>query len=487
MSVKHFVGLDCGNSSFRTILASYDGKKITTEVIEQIPNEMIQIGDLFYWDIIKIFEGFKNSLKKIVKREIKIDSVGVCTWGIDFALFEKQGVMMSNPLAYRNTQGKEYLDRLDEVQKKNTFDLTGIFPDKINSVYLLQSIRDKFEGIYNNTDKILMVPDILNYFLTGVMINEPSELSTSQLLNSSTKTIDKDACAFFGINDQIFCEIGKHGRIIGNIENHILRELDVNYDIPVICVPSHDTASAVLAIPATEEFVFISSGTWALIGTELDKPIISNAVYEAALTNEVGAFDKITLLKNNAGMFIIQRIKKEYDWKNNAESEWSEITDLAENNLGEVVLFDVNAERFFNPVSMSDEIWSFLKETKQVEGTKDWSKIIKSTYYSMACSYAIVIEKLEKIVSKEYSSIYIVGGGSKNIMLNNLTSKITGKIVVACSKESTALGNIAAQIKAYDTNISIEEIRAIIHESYPLERYASDYDENILKRYMEIV
>ncbi len=488
MSIKHIVGLDCGNSSFRTLLGRYDGKTITTEVIEQLPNDMVHIEGYHYWDLLKIFEGFKLSLKKIIKSGIKIDSIGVCTWGVDFALMDKSGIMLSNPLSYRNQQGAEYLSKMSEEQKSQVFNMTGIACDKINSVYLLQAIKDRMPAPYSIADKLLMIPDILNYFLTGVMINEPSELSTTQLMNSKTKKIDKAACEFFGIPENLFCEIGKHGQVIGNITKHIKDELEIDYDIPVVCVPSHDTASAVTAIPTDEEkFVFISSGTWSLIGTECDKPIINENVLRSGLTNEVGAFDKITLLKNSAGMFIIQRLKKEYDWSTGTNNTWDEIDLLADDYTDSTPLFNINNIRFFNPQNMSKEIWKYLKETNQVEGELNFGAVIKATQHSMAACYAVTIDSIEKITNKKYDSIYIVGGGSKNVMVNRLTASYTGKKVVACSKESTALGNIATQTKIFDEEIDLLKIRKIISNSVELKTFdTKEKVDGIIQKYKKL-
>ncbi|HHV30176.1 rhamnulokinase [Acetivibrio mesophilus] len=474
---KNIVGLDCGNSSFRVLLGKYDGETIKTEVIDQIQNDMIRIGDYFYWDILKIFEGFKVSLKKIARQVDTIDSIGICTWGVDFALFDKSGNMIGNPLSYRNDMGEIYLNKFTEEQKKEMFQKTGIICDKINSIYRLMALKDIMPDVYSIADKVLMVPDILNYFMTGVMMNEPSELSTTQLMSSRTRKICPDICREFGISETLFCEIGEHGKQIGLVQKNILEEIGVNYDIPVICVPSHDTASAILAIPTQEnDFAFISSGTWSLIGTEVEEPIINDIVLESSLTNEIGAFNKITLLKNSAGMFIIQRIKKEFDSVMNRTSTWDELDELAEQYDGQTPLFNINNSRFFNPFKMSEEIWNYLLETGQVQGELNWGAIIKAVHESMACCYAVTVEQLEKTVSKHFDSIYIVGGGSKNIMVNKLTAKRTGKKVIACSKESTALGNIAAQLKAFDESLDYRKIREVIANSISLKEYVEAKD-----------
>lgn len=464
-ATKHMVGLDCGNSSFRILLGRYDGEKITTEVVDQIQNQMVHVGDYYYWDLLKMFNEFKNSLKKIAK-ETHIDSIGICTWGVDFGLFDGDGIQLSNPLAYRNEMGAKHLERLSDAQKQQLFRETGILCDKINSVYLLSAIKENLPSIYGVADHILMVPDILNYFMTGVMMNEPSELSTTQLMSATTKEIDQTVCDFFGIDSKLFSQIGTHGQMIGHVLPSIKDEIEVDYDIPVICVPSHDTASAVAAIPTQEDdFIFISSGTWSLIGTELDQPVVTDEVYRMSLTNEVGAFNKITLLKNSAGMFIIQQIKKEYDYVTGKNNSWEELNALADSYTGTVPMFNINNSRFFNPVNMSKEIWKYLLETEQVSGEINYGAIIKAVQESMACAYAVTISDLETITQKHSDCIYIVGGGSKNVRINNLTASRTGKKVIACSGESTSLGNIATQLAFFDPSMDLKKIRSIIANS----------------------
>lgn len=485
---KNIVALDCGNSSYRIVLGRYDGERITTEVIDQKPNNMIRVGDYYYWDFLMIFNEFKQSLKKVASMVDQIDSVGICTWGVDFALFDKHGNMLSNPLSYRNTIGEEHLSKLDEQQRKNLFNQTGILCDRINSMYMIMGIREKMPEIFAATDKLLMVPDVLNYMLTGVMINEPSELSTTQLFDVNKKQVNATVCEEFDIPHSWFSKIGVHGEVIGNIRKDILEELKIGYDIPVVCVPSHDTASAVVAIPTKEkDFAFISSGTWSLIGTELDSPIINEDVRNNNLTNELGAFGKITLLKNSAGMFLVQRIKKELEDVLDKELTWSEIDRMADEYKDESPLFDVNHGRFFNPSNMIDAIWSYLKETNQVGDELNYGAVIKAVYVSIACCYAQTIRQIEDITGKSFEGIYIVGGGSKNKAINKLTSMLTGKKVIACDKESTSLGNIAVQLKYFDSKLDIFSIRDIIGNSIKTVEYNENPQQNdLVNRYVDL-
>lgn len=458
------LGLDCGNSSFRIFLGAFDGEAVHVERIDQQPNFTVKIGEYEYWDILNLFEGFKRALRAAATRE-RIDSIGVCTWGVDFALFTREGDMLGNPLSYRNTLGAETLQKLDGAQRERLFGLTGILCDKINSVYMLGGIRERMPSLYAAADRLLMVPDILNYLLTGVMQNEPSELSTTQLMDARARRISPEACSFFGLPPSLFCDVGRHGRRIGFLRESIREELGIGYDIPVICVPSHDTACAVLAVPAGEpDFAFVSSGTWSLIGTELAQPVVTRAAMDAALTNEVGAFDRITLLKNNAGMFLMQRIRAELEAERGAKASWEELTGMAE-GAREWALFNVNDPRFFNPPSMSGAIRAALSESGSLAGEADWGVVIRSVYESLAESYAVCVNDLETVTGRRFEKLYIVGGGARNDLLNRLSAAHTKRTVVTCEGESTVLGNIAAQIAYFREGITPEELRSIINRS----------------------
>lgn len=467
------IALDCGNSSFRVVAGKYENGKIESSVLEQIPNGTVKISGHYYWDVLYIFGRFKEVLKKTAK-EYRIESIGVCTWGVDFALFDHEGNMLQNPLCYRNTIGEKFLERLDEKDRRELFKETGILCDKINSVYMLSGMKEIFPSIYEVADKCLMIPDIFNYFLTGEMVNEPSELSTTQLFSAQTQGVSEAACRKMGVSPDLFCRIGVHGQVIGNVRRDILEEIGADYDIPVICVPSHDTASAVAAIPVQEDsFGFISSGTWSLIGTELDQPVCTEAVMDAGLTNEVGAFGKITLLKNSAGMFVVNCLKKEYEFEIGNKVSWDEVSEMAE-KCQERAIIDLNDTAFFNPSNMSEAIWERLSETGQVNGEKDWGMLFRTFYESLAAVYAQTICDIERVTSKKLEKIYIVGGGSASRVLLRLISQSIGKPVVVCYGESTSMGSLAVQLIHKNPEFTLQDLRGIIRNSYKTEEIAPE-------------
>lgn len=460
------VALDCGNSSYRIVLGKYEDGKIESEVIRQIPNGTVKRDGYDYWDIKGIFEGFLEGLAELVKKGIRIDSIGICTWGVDFALFDQNGSMLQDPLCYRNQIGEEILEKLSGEEQRELFYYTGILCDKINSVYMLKGMQEYFPEVMGKADKYLMIPDIINYFLTGVMVNEPTELSTSQMMDSESGKISSAVCKRFGISERLFSPIGSHGEKIGMVKKELLKQIGADYEIPVICVPSHDTASAVAAIPAGEShFGFISCGTWSLIGAELDAPVKKEAVIKANLTNEMGAFGKITLLKNNAGMFIINCLKKEYEAVQGRKVSWEKITEMAEEAEGGLIM-DLNDMAFFNPLDMSQAVWDYLMEKEQVSGEKDWGKIFRAFYESLACSYAATIRDIETVVGRTFEKIYMVGGGTASRLLLKLTADYTGKTIITCYGESTSMGNLAVQLKYFYPELDLIKLREIVGRSY---------------------
>ena len=456
------IAFDCGNSSTRTILCNYDGKKISSELMLQETNDIIEDNGYFFWDMDAVFDRMKRGLAMAAKKT-HIDSVGICTWGIDFFLLDEAGEFLGRSLCYRNTIGADEESKLSEEAKKDMFYRTGILSDKINTVYMLKGMQTHFPDIIRNGKKILLVPDILVYMLTGKAVNEPSELSTSGMIDVRTMTVDAGQCEYAGVDPDIFCEKGVHGTAIGNIKREILDELGIDYDIPVICVPSHDTACAVMAIPSRDDsYLFVSSGTWSLIGAMCEKPVINEAVRMSNLTNEQGGFGWTTLLRNSAGMFIVQRLKKEYEAENNCEIGWGDFTAIANEWKEEAVIFDVNDARFFNPRVMVDEIQDAINPGTE---SHEWSEILASTYLSIGESFAQVLSNVKQCADGDYDKVYIVGGGCKNVMICQRCADSLGMPVVTCDMECSSVGNAAAQLPYFHPEYDYRKLREIIADS----------------------
>jgi len=478
------VSFDCGNSSFRTVLGQFDGTRTIMEVISQVSHNPIEVNGLYYWDILHVFDGLKKGLKQAVNHVGQIDSIGICTWGIDFGFIDRNGFLLSNPLCYRNTIGEEELSGLSDTEKRWVFEKTGIQNDRMNSLYQLTGIKRIMPDLYGISRHLLLIPDLLGYFFTGEKYTEFSIASTTQLLDVRNKSYSQDVIDRFGLSRSMFKPLKEHGEVIGLLKPSITEELRIPA-CPVVCVPSHDTACAVTAVPTQEkDFLFISSGTWSLIGTELQQPIINQKVFDCDFANEGGVFNTITLLKNSAGMHILQGIKKDLEMDGRKYS-WDEIVALARAYHGSPCLFDPNSFELYNPKSMISAIRSLIKAC---DGSIE--QVIASTYTSLAFTYRHAIEQIQEVTGKEYSSVHIVGGGSQNAYLNQLAADLTGKDVISGPKEATSLGNIGVQLTAHIDGFSLRNIREMSKNSEEISSFQPDALRNVQlveKQYKEFV
>lgn len=450
------VGFDCGNSSVRTVIGFYDGSSVSSEVILQVPNRAITVNGVDFWDILNIFESMQSGMKAAENKYGKIDSVGISTWGIDFGMLGKSGQLLGNPLCYRNNFGVKGLESVDDAAKKQLFDLSGIQNHPMNSMYQLIGIRDMLPEYYETAEDVLFIPDLLNYMFTGEKGTENTIASTSQLLDMRTQDYCDKIFQVTNLDRSMFHPVVPHGKERGIMLDSIAKHLEMESTMPFISVPSHDTASAVVSVPATEDnFIFISSGTWSLIGTELDAPIINDKVYNHSFANEGGAADTITLLKNSAGMHILQNVKNELEQLNNRKFEWPELISTASGAGLTAAPYDPNHTSLYNPDKMIDAITA-------LSGEKEIDRILVSSFISLACSYREAIADLEDICGHGFDAVHIIGGGSRNAYLNQLTADITGKPVITGPEEATSLGTIAAQVLYHDPSSTLKTVRKAV-------------------------
>ena len=486
MTLYNFLSCDCGNSSIRVILCTFDGETVRTKLLLQEPNEQILRGEYYYWDIKTIFSHLKKGLSLAAREVDNIHAIGICTWGIDFALFDENGTMLADPLCYRNTLGKEEMDKLSQEELKAMFFRTGILSDRINTVFMLKGMRAKMPELYERGKKFLLIPDLLNYFFTGLGCSEVSEASTTQLLDVRSMKYSDEQCQKHGIDTAIFYPVAKHGTLIGKVLPEILKETGISYDIPVVCVPSHDTASAVMGTPSEEEtFLFISAGTWALIGIHRREPVINEKVLSYKFTNEVGAFGYITLLKNSIGLFIFQKLHAEYS-SIGKEMSWDDFEGLADSYEGQPLLFDVNHPDFFNPPSMNKAIQNFLVRSGQIKGTVGWEAVVSSACVSLAASFAVGLNSANELSGANLRKAVIVGGGSRSKVLIQLVADISGMEIIAGGLECTSIGNALAQAAYVCKGLSYGDLRRIANASVSTERYVRKEDKGyMLERYKE--
>ena len=434
----YYLAVDIGASSGRHILGKFENGKLELKEIYRFDNGAEKVGDKLVWNIEKLFSNIVAGIKECKKLGVTPYSVGVDTWGVDYALLDANNNIIGEVYSYRDNRTANMTEKSQEVVSFNElYSHTGIQHAVYNTVYQLYA--DKLSGKLDKAEKFLTVPDYMHYRLSGVMVNEYSNASTTALLNAENRSWDYELIEKYGFPKKIFQKIVEPGTVLGRFTKEIIDE--VGFDAYVVVPASHDTASAVMAVPAnTDKPLYISSGTWSLLGTELKKPITNENALNFNMTNEGGFEKTIRFLKNITGMWLIQSIKKELK----GAYSYDDLMNMAieVNDFGSIV--DVNDKRFLAPVSMIEAVKSYCVDYN-LKVPNTIGEVMNVVYRSLACLYAKTIKGLEAVTGETYSALNIVGGGSKDGYLNRLAKEYTGKKVYVGPTEGTAVGNLLAQ------------------------------------------
>ena len=434
----YYLAVDIGASSGRHILGKFENGKLELKEIYRFDNGAEKVGDKLVWNIEKLFSNIVAGIKECKKLGVTPYSVGVDTWGVDYALLDANNNIIGEVYSYRDNRTANMTEKSQEVVSFNElYSHTGIQHAVYNTVYQLYA--DKLSGKLDKAEKFLTVPDYMHYRLSGVMVNEYSNASTTALLNAEKRSWDYELIEKYGFPKKIFQKIVEPGTVLGRFTKEIIDE--VGFDAYVVVPASHDTASAVMAVPAnTDKPLYISSGTWSLLGTELKKPITNENALNFNMTNEGGFEKTIRFLKNITGMWLIQSIKKELK----GAYSYDDLMNMAieVNDFGSIV--DVNDKRFLAPDSMIEAVKSYCVDYN-LKVPNTIGEVMNVVYRSLACLYAKTIKGLEAVTGETYSALNIVGGGSKDGYLNRLAKEYTGKKVYVGPTEGTAVGNLLAQ------------------------------------------
>lgn len=471
--MKKFVAIDLGAESGRVIV----GDLSKMEIIYRFPNHLVRVKDSIFWDILGIFNEIKKGLKKAFKKyPHQIVSIGIDAWGVDYVLLDDNGDLLGNPYHYRDKRTDNIMELVfKRIPKKEIFTETGIQFMQINTIYQLYSFAREKPQVLEDTRYFLTIPDLLNYWLTGIMKNEYSITTTTQLYNPikkdwSTKILDK-----LGFKKEIFGEIIMPGIEVGTLLPAIAQEIGADSEIVIIAPACHDTGSAVAAVPIEDNthYAYISSGTWSLIGIESPKPIISEKSFQFNFTNEGSADGGFRFLKNVTGFWIIQECKKFWD-ENTKLYSYDELTEIAQKYGPADFRIDPDDSRFLKPGliddNMPDRIKAYCRETGQ-KVPESPAETTRGIIESLADKYTKTIEMIEEITDKSIKEIYIIGGGSRNGLLCQLVVKATGLPVFAGPVEATAIGNLMIQAKTMGQIKSIAEGRKIIRRSFDIKKY----------------
>ncbi len=454
---RHYLAVDLGASSGRTIVGSFDEGRLVLKEMNRFWNGPTKIRETLYWDFVHLFRNIQEGIT-LAKKEFGDDlvSMGIDTWGVDFGLLDSDSRLLDNPVHYRDSRTAGMFEKVFErVSKEAVFVQTGIQFMELNSLYQLMALARENSFQYKVADKLLFVPDLLNYWLTGKMVANRSFASTSQLYNPITEDWAYDLLKCLGIRADLFAELVDPGTVLGETGG-----------LPVVNVGSHDTASAFAAVPVVdgEHCAFLSSGTWSLLGTELPEPVINSEALGANFTNEVGVCDTIRFLKNLSGLWVIQELRRVWAEQGH-EYTWDEMAELALLSEPFRVFVDPGDESFLAPGDMPARIKAYCRHTGQEE-PESHGQILRAAYEGLALLYADTYDDLEKITGRTLTALRIVGGGCCNKTLNQFAADATGRQVVTGPIEATAIGNIVMQMLAMGDIQSLEAGREVIRNSF---------------------
>ncbi|WP_317367444.1 rhamnulokinase family protein [uncultured Tyzzerella sp.] len=463
------LAIDFGASSGRAIIGNFKNDKIEIQEIHRFSNDPVKINNTMYWDFLRLFFEIKQSLIKS-KKYGKIESMGIDTWGVDFGALDKFGNLLENPVHYRDERTDNILeDIFKKIDKEELYNKTGNQIMNINTAFQLFALKKQRPDIFERIDKILLMPDLFNYFFTGKMASEVSIASTTQIFDPNNKKWAKDVIEKLDLKEDIFANVVSSGTTLAPIKDDIAEELDI-HKFNVVAIAGHDTQSAVVAIPTEEDdFIFLSCGTWSLMGTELDNPIINEKSIKYNITNEIGYEQKTTFLKNIIGLWLIQESKRQWEKEGN-EYSFSELEKMASDVDGFKCFIDPDDEIFIHSGNIPKRIKKYCKEKFGTE-LKTVGEIVRTINESLAFKYKSTLEEIEDCTGKKYDSIYMIGGGVQSNMLCQMTANACGCTVYAGPIEATVLGNISIQLITNGKIENIKQARKIIKNSENIKVY----------------
>lgn len=480
---SNYLALDLGAESGRGLLGRFDGERLELEELHRFPNGPVRMLDTLYWDLPRLFEEMKGALRKAAAGGGELDGVGVDTWGVDFGLVGRGDTLLGNPVHYRDARTDGMLDAAFElVPRERIYQITGLQFLPFNTVYQLLAMARANSPLLESAETLLMMPDLFHWLLTGRRAGERTDASTTQLLDPNSGTWSDELCRDLKIPRAILPELIEPGTELGPIRQPLLDELGITRAIPVIAPATHDTASAVAAVPARSssgssspasssppDWCYLSSGTWSLLGVEVTQPVITGDTMRYNFTNEGGVAGTTRLLKNIMGLWLVQESRR--TWAR-AGREWSyeELTARAQVAPPFSALVDPDDASFLSPGDMPARLAAYCSRTNQTLPS-DEGAIVRCCLESLALKYRWAIERLEAMLGTTIKTIHVVGGGSKNALLCQFTADACARPVHCGPIEATAIGNILMQALGRGRLASIAELREVVARSFPVTVY----------------
>ncbi len=464
------MALDLGAESGRAMLAQLVQHRLELTEVHRFPNIPVRLLSGLYWDSLRLFHEICEGIRAAADQTDELDGIGVDTWGVDFGLLGANGCLLENPRHYRDARTAGTPKQVFEaIPRAEIFRQTGIQFMEINSLYQLYAMQRDAPEVLDLAANLLFMPDLFNFFLTGVSVSERTIASTSQFYDPVRRCFATDMLRRLGIHAGFLGELLDPGTEIGPVLPYVSEHCGLKSETPVFAVPSHDTASAVAAVPAGREsnWCFISSGTWSLMGVELEQPLINDAALQANFTNEVGVANRIRFLKNIPGLWVLQECRRFWN-RHGMELSYADLMEQATAAKPSTTVLDLDL--FVSPGDYPQKICDYARKTDQ-EIPQDAGATARVILYSLAVRYKQVIEILEGLTGRQLEVINIVGGGSRNRLLNQLTADVTGRRVIAGPAEATAAGNALTQAMGTGEIGSLEELRAIVRQSFEVEEF----------------
>ena len=462
---KYYLAIDIGASSGRHMLASVADGKMQLEEIYRFPNGMDNVNGTLCWDVKRLFTEIKNGLKKCKELGKIPVSMGIDTWAVDYVLLDKDDRILGDTVGYRDSRTDGMDQKVYEVISQSAlYERTGIQKQMFNTIYQLMAVKEQHPEYMEQAESLLMIPDYFQFLLTGVKKMEYTNATSTQLIDPKTNDWDYELIEMLGYNRKMFRPVSMPGTVVGNFTKEIQEE--VGFDCKVVLPATHDTGSAVLSVPTNDDnAIYISSGTWSLMGIERKEADCSMASMQANFTNEGGYDHRFRFLKNIMGLWMIQSVKKEFE----EDLSFAEICERASKETIDSIV-DCNDDCFLAPQSMIKAVQDFCRATGQTV-PQTVGEIAAVIYNSLGKCYGDTVKEIEAITGNTYDTVYVVGGGANAGYLNELTAKYTGKNVSAGPTEATAIGNITVQMLHDGVFASLPEARTCIGESFDIKWY----------------
>jgi rhamnulokinase len=485
-ATKKLLAFDLGAESGRGVLGAFDGQRLQLEVIHRFPNGPVRTLDTLHWDVLRLFSEMMAALRRCAADKGGLDGLGVDTWGVDFALLGRGGTMLGNPRHYRDPHTETIMEEaFQRVPRWDIFRQTGIQFMRFNTLFQLVALQRDRSPLLDAAETLLFMPDLFHYFFTGIKVNEFTDASTSQMYDPRARNWAYPLIKEFGLTQAILGTVVPPGSVLGPLRGPVAAETGLN-PIPVIAPASHDTGSAVAAVPAQgKSWAYISSGTWSLMGAEIDEPLINEKALGFNFTNEGGVGGTIRLLKNIMGLWLVQECRRA--WERGGQSySYEEMTRLAEAAPPFVSVVNPDDSSFILPSSMPAALAEFCRRSGQPVPVEPGA-VLRCALESLALRYRWVLERLEELLGRGLDVVHVVGGGSQNELLCQFTADACNRPVLAGPFEATAIGNVLVQALGLGLLRSLAEGREVVRRSFEVRTYTPRNPERWQGSYQRFV